>query len=55
MILDDIAAKQRNRQLLEEVSQLGLLLEKIKENYSKVSNIFLQKKTTVLEKGKISH
>ena len=30
MVLDDLAARQRNRQLLDDTAQLGVLLERIK-------------------------
>ena len=31
MVLDDLAARQRNRQLLDDTAQLGVLLERIKD------------------------
>ena len=33
IILDDLAARQRNRQLLADTAQLGVLLERIKTAY----------------------
>jgi len=37
VFLDDLAAKQRNRQLLADTAELGALLERIKKAYQEQS------------------